>query len=221
MKRVWLWWSSGKDSAWTLHVLRSQPGIEVTALVTTVNERADRVAMHVVRRELLDAQARSVGVELRVVPIPNPCPNADYEAAFRNTVDAARKEGVDCMAFGDLFLDDVRSYRESLLENTGIEPLFPLWGRDTRELAQEMVDGGLRATITCLDSTVVPRELAGREFDSSFLAELPEHVDPCGEGGEFHTFAWAGPVFSSPVGWTVGETVELQGFVFTDLMPTS
>jgi len=221
MKRVWLWWSSGKDSAWTLHVLRNQPAIEVSALVTTVNERFDRVAMHAVRRDLLQAQARSAGAELRIVRIPHPCPNADYEAAFRNTVEEARKEGVACMAFGDLFLDDVRSYRESLLENTGIEPLFPLWGRDTRELAQEMVDGGLRATITCVDPKVLPRELAGREFDSRFLAELPEDVDPCGERGEFHTFAWAGPGFSSPVACTVGETVEREGFVFTDLIPAN
>lgn len=219
MKRVWLWWSSGKDSAWTLHELRQQADVEVVALVTTVNERFDRVAMHAVRRELLEDQARAAGLELRVVLIPHPCSNEEYEAAFRRTIDDAVGEGIELMAFGDIFLEDVRSYRENLFRMTDIEPLFPLWGRDTRALSREMIASGLRAKLTCLDPKVLPKELVGRELDAAFLAELPPGVDPCGERGEFHTFAWAGPCFSEPVPCTVGETVERDGFVFADLLP--
>ena len=202
-------------------MLRNRSGIEVSALVTTMNARYDRVAMHAVRRELVTAQAQSVGTELRTVDIPHPCPNAEYESAFRSTVDEARTEGVELMAFGDLFLEDVRSYRERLLQDTGIEPLFPLWGRDTRELAHEMIEGGLRATITCVDPRALPRELAGREFDERLLAEFPAEVDPCGENGEFHTFARGGPMFELPLVCSVGEVVEREGFVFADVVPGS
>jgi len=218
MKRIWLWWSSGKDSAWSLHELRQRDDVEVVALVTTVNERFDRVAMHAVRRELLEDQARAAGLELRVVLIPHPCSNEEYEAAFRRTIDDAVGEGIELMAFGDIFLEDVRSYREDLFRMTDIEPLFPLWGRDTHALSREMMASGLRAKVTCLDPKVLPRELVGRELDAAFLAELPPGVDPCGERGEFHTFAWAGPCFSEPVPCTVGEIVERDGFVFADLL---
>lgn len=218
MRRVWLWWSSGKDSAWSLDSLRQQSDFDVTAIVTTVNERFDRIAMHAVRRELLLEQASSVGLELRCVPIPHPCSNADYESAFLAVVDEAVRRGVEYMAFGDLFLRDVRAYRERLLEGTGIEPVFPLWGRDTETLSQEMLEGGLRAIVTCVDPGVLPREFAGREFDASLLSSLPPGVDPCGENGEFHTFAWSGPMFSTPIDCMVGEIVERDGFAFADVL---
>lgn len=218
MNAVWLWWSSGKDSAWTLHELRAQPDVDVTGLVTTVNEDLDRVSVHAVRRDLLHAQAQSIGLELRTVLLPHPCPNDAYEAAFRKTIEDARDHGVEYMAFGDLFLDDVRSYREGLLDDTGVEPVFPLWGRDTTRLAREMIDGGLRATITCVDPNLVPGELAGREFDARLMTDLPTGADPCGERGEFHTFAWSGPMFSKPVPCKIGETVERDGFIYADLM---
>jgi len=215
--RALLCWSSGKDSAWTLHVLRQEGEVEVVGLLTTVNERHDRVAMHAVRRELLEAQAEAAGLPLSIVRIPHPCPNEVYEAAMARALEEAREQGVRAVAFGDLFLEDVRRYRESRLAGTGIRPLFPLWGRPTAELAREMIASGLRARLTCVDPRVVPKELAGCEFDRELLARLPPGVDPCGENGEFHTFAWDGPMFSRPVPVTAGEVVEREGFVFADL----
>ncbi|MFQ5742324.1 MAG: ATP-binding protein [Acidobacteriota bacterium] len=220
-KRTWLWWSSGKDSAWALHVLRKRPDVEVRALVTTVTAEFDRVAMHAVRTELLRRQASSVGIELRIISIPHPCSNSQYEAAVAELLKDATEESVACMAFGDLFLEDVREYREKLLSGTGIEPLFPLWGEDTSPLSHSMVSSGLRAFVTCVDPRRLSRDLVGREFDLSFLADLPDGADPCGEHGEFHTFAFAGPVFSWPVEASVGEVVERDGFVFADLQPAS
>jgi uncharacterized protein (TIGR00290 family) len=217
MGPAWLWWSSGKDSAWALHALRTA-GVRVSALVVTLNRRFDRVAMHAVRAELVRRQADAAGLPLRTVEIPHPCENGEYEAAFGGALDAARREGVAAMAFGDLFLGDVRAYRERLLAGSGVEPLFPLWGRDTAPLAREMLAGGLRAVVTCVDPAQVPAELAGREFDAAFLAALPPGADPCGERGEFHTFAYAGPMFERPIRVRVGERVRRDGFVFADLL---
>jgi uncharacterized protein (TIGR00290 family) len=217
--RLLLSWSSGKDSAWALHRLRVQDAFEIIGLVTTVNKAFDRVAMHGVRAELLDAQAAAAGVPLWRVDLPWPCPNADYETRMRALIERARGTGVTHMAFGDLFLEDVRAYRERQLAGTGLTPLFPLWGADTAQLAREMLAGGLRATLTCVDPKQLPARFAGRAFDERLLAELPPGVDPCGERGEFHSFCHAGPMFRHPVPVVAGEVVERDGFVFADLSP--
>ena len=210
-------WSSGKDSAWSLHLLKQDPAIEVVALVTTLNEQFDRVAMHAVRRELLEMQAASVGLPLWTVPLPWPCSNDEYEARMTALCVRAVKEGVQAMAFGDLFLTDIRAYREKQLAGTGLEPLFPVWGIPTGELARTMLDSGLKAKITCVDPKVLPPEFAGREFDAEFLADLPPGVDPCGENGEFHSFVYDSPDFAHRLPVSVVETVERDGFVFADL----
>ena len=219
MKKVYLSWSSGKDSAWTLHRLRQDPRYEVQGLFTTVNERFSRVAMHAVRQDLLRSQAASASLELHEIGLPWPCSNQVYEAAMAHFLETAADRNIDCVAFGDLFLEDVRAYREKTLDGTGIEPLFPLWGMDTHELARRMVAEGLRATITCVDPKQMPADFAGRTFDSVFIDALPDHVDPCGENGEFHSFAWSGPMFGKEIPFDKGETVERDGFVFTDLLP--
>ena len=216
---VVLAWSSGKDSAWALHALRQDPALTVVGLLTTVNAAHDRVAMHAVRRRLLEAQARAAGLPVHVVEIPYPCPNETYEAAIATAVAALRADGVQGMAFGDLFLEDVRRYRETRLAGTGLTPVFPLWGRPTRALAEEMIDGGLRARLTCVDPRVLPAAFAGRAFDRALLSDLPAGVDPCGENGEFHSFAWDGPMFRHAVPVTPGVVVERDGFVFADLLP--
>ncbi len=220
LPRTWLCWSSGKDSAWTLHVLRQRREVEVVGLLTTVNEVHDRVAMHAVRTALLQAQANAVGLPLWTVPIPHPCSNQQYEGVMRAAIQQARGEGVTIMAFGDLFLEDVRRYRETQLLRTGLTPLFPLWGLPTDLLAGEMIRAGLRARLTCVDPKQVPASLAGREFDESLLADLPAGADPCGERGEFHTFAYAGPMFRYPVPIESGAIVTREGFVFADLVPS-
>jgi uncharacterized protein (TIGR00290 family) len=217
-ERALLAWSSGKDSAFTLHVLREQ-GVEVTGLLTTINDAFDRVAMHAVRLELLRAQADAVGLPLVEVRIPWPCPNEAYEAAMAEALAAARERGTTAVAFGDLFLEDVRRYREERMSGTGLVPLFPLWGRPTRALAEEMIALGQRAVLTCVDPRALPRAFAGRAFDAALLRELPADVDPCGERGEFHSFAWDGPAFRRPVPVRVGEVVDRDGFVFADLLP--
>jgi len=211
-------WSSGKDSAWALHVLRQQREVEVVGLLTTLNEHFDRVAMHAVRSELLRIQATAVGLPLFSVPIPWPCSNEAYEAAMADAVNKLRNEGVSVMAFGDLFLEDVRKYREEKLLGTGIEPHFPLWGLPTPALARDMIGGGLRARLTCIDPKQLSVEFAGREFDADLLDSLPASVDPCGERGEFHSFAYEGPMFEHPVAIRTGEVVERDGFVFADLL---
>jgi uncharacterized protein (TIGR00290 family) len=216
--KVLLSWSSGKDSAWMLHVLR-QGGPFEGALLTTINETADRVAMHGVRRTILEAQAKAAGLPLRVIPLPHPCPNEVYEARMRAAVDEAVADGFRHAAFGDLFLEDVRSYRERNLVGTGLTPLFPLWGRDTAALAREMIDAGVKATITCVDPRVLDPRFAGRAFDSVLLSELPSGVDPCGERGEFHTVVTAGPMFAREIAVRPGEVVERGGFVFADVLP--
>jgi len=211
-------WSSGKDSAWSLHVLREQGEVEVVGLLTTINQAYDRVAMHAVRVELLRAQAEAAGLPLWPVPIPFPCSNEQYEAAMAEALSRARRDGITAMAFGDLFLEDIRRYREERMQGTGIAPLFPLWGRPTGALAREMIEAGLRARLTCVDPRQLAATFAGRDFDDALLADLPPSVDPCGERGEFHTFAYAGPMFSRPVPVTSGEVVERDGFVFADLL---
>jgi uncharacterized protein (TIGR00290 family) len=217
--RVLLSWSSGKDSAWALHVLRGAGEVEVVGLLTTLNEAFDRVAMHAVRREVLEAQARAAGLPLVQVPIPWPCSNEQYEAAMAAALDRARAEWrITHAAFGDLFLEEIRAYREEKLRPTGLTPLFPLWRRPTGLLARQMVDGGLRAVITCVDPRRLSPSYAGRSFDTALLEKLPAGVDPCGENGEFHTLAVAGPMFSAALAVEVGEVVERDGFVFADVV---
>jgi uncharacterized protein (TIGR00290 family) len=215
--RALLSWSSGKDSAWMLHLLRQQGEHDIVGLVTTINEPADRVAMHAVRASLLAAQAEAARLPLWPVPIPSPCSNQQYEAAMARVIERARAQGVTAFAFGDLFLQDIRAYREKQLAGCGLEPLFPLWLRPTAALAQEMLAGGLRAVLTCVDPKQVPRSLAGREFAGDLLGDLPAGVDPCGENGEFHTFAYAGPMFEREIPVSVGDVVERDGFVFADV----
>ncbi|HUB30766.1 MAG TPA: hypothetical protein VL967_13760 [Terracidiphilus sp.] len=221
MKRVLLSWSSGKDSAWALHVLRREPGIEIVGLLTTLNTEFQRVAMHGVRRSVLEAQAAAASLPLWIVPLPWPCSNADYEMRMAEVCERAVREGVNAMAFGDLFLRDVRSYREKQLMGTGLVPLFPLWEVPTDRLAREMISGGLRAKLACVDPKQLPASFAGRDFDGALLRELPPSVDPCGERGEFHTCVYAGPMFSRPIALVAGEVVERDSFVFADLVETT
>lgn len=211
-------WSSGKDSAWMLHVLRQEGIGEPAALLTSINEAADRVAMHAVRSDVLRAQARAAGLPLITVSLPSPCSNEIYEARMSSVVQKAVADGFTHVAFGDLFLEDIRRYREDRLAGTGLTPIFPLWGRPTSELSKDMIDGGLEAHLTCIDPRVMPRELAGRRYDATLLDDLPSGVDPCGERGEFHSCAVGGPMFSEPLRVETGVTVERDGFVFTDLM---
>jgi len=210
-------WSSGKDSAWMLHMLRQDPSIEIGGLLTTMNEQFDRVAMHAVRRRMLEAQASAAGVPLRTVPLPWPCSNEQYEAQMRAAVAQAVAEGFTHVAFGDLFLEDVRKYREEKLAGTGLAPLFPIWGTPTDRLAVEMVDHGLRSVLTCVNPKHLDRSFAGRQFDRALLTDLPAGVDKCGERGEFHSFAYDGPMFNRPIAVTVGEVVDRDGFVFADV----
>jgi uncharacterized protein (TIGR00290 family) len=217
-ERVLIAWSSGKDSAFALQVLRAQ-GVAVAGLLTTINAAFDRVAMHAVRVALLRAQAEAVGLPLLEVGIPSPCSNEAYEAAMAGALATARERGITAVAFGDLFLEDVRRYREERMAGTGLRPLFPLWGRPTRELAEEMIALGQKAVLTCVDPRALPRDFAGRAFDAALLRDLPDGVDPCGENGEFHSFAWDGPAFRRPVPVRVGEVVLRDDFVFADLIP--
>lgn len=216
--KAWLSWSSGKDSAWALHVIRAQGEIEIVALLTTLNEHYHRVAMHAVREELLDRQAQAAGLPLVKVPLPWPCPNEAYESRMAEAMKRAKNEGITHMVFGDLFLEDIRRYREEKLAGTGIGPIFPLWQIDTARLAREMIQGGLSARLTCVDPKKLGRKFAGRLFNEALLDEFPPAIDPCGENGEFHTFAFAGPMFSRPIQVKPGNVVEREGFVFADLM---
>jgi len=214
-------WSSGKDSAWMVHVLRQRGDVEIGALLTTVNASAQRVAMHGVRVDVLEAQAAAIGAPLWIVPIPYPCPNDVYERAMGEAVARAVREGFTHAAFGDLFLADIRQYREERLAGSGLTPLFPLFDSDpawTARLARQMIAGGVRARITCVDPAALDARFAGREFEASLLDELPASVDPCAERGEFHTCAYDGPMFSRPIEIATGITVERDGFVFTDLV---
>jgi uncharacterized protein (TIGR00290 family) len=219
--RVLMSWSSGKDCAWALHLLGQQTDLDVIGLLTTFNEAADRVAMHAVRRELVEAQAEAVGLPLWRVDLPWPCSNADYEERMSRLIAQAREAGVTHIGFGDLFLEDVRAYRIKQLAGTGIEPLFPIWrSRDeTRTLAHEMLAAGVKAILTCVDPKQLDPVFTGRTWDARLLEELPSSVDPCGENGEFHTFCWDGPVFRRPVAVHSGPVVERDGFWFADLLP--
>jgi len=212
-------WSSGKDSAFALAAARSDPEVEVVGLLVTMNAEADRVAMHAVRRQLLLAQADRLGLPVHLVELPWPCSNEEYEALMQGAVDRAVADGVEEVVFGDLFLEDIRAYREQALGGTGLRPRFPLWLRPTDELAHDMLAAGVRAVLTCVDPAKVPAELAGRAWDDDLLAELPEGVDPCGENGEFHTFVWDAPGFREPIAVEPGPIVERDGFVFADVRP--
>ena len=216
MKRVLLSWSSGKDSAWALHVLRRDPSIELCGLLTTLNAEFDRVAMHGTRRTVLEAQAAAAELPLWVVPLPWPCTNEVYEQRMTEACQRATDEKIDAVAFGDLFLTDVRAYRERQLAPTGLEPIFPLWEIPTDALAREMIAGGLRARLSCADTEQIPAAFAGREFDAELLSDLPAGADPCGERGEFHTCVYAGPIFNAPLVLEAGEIVTRDRFVYAD-----
>jgi uncharacterized protein (TIGR00290 family) len=217
---VLLSWSSGKDAAWALHMLHANPDVEVRALLTTINSKFERVAMHGVRRELVELQALAVGLPLVAVPLDWPCANEDYEAALMAALEHAKTDfQIDHVAFGDLYLEDVRAYRERQIEPTGLGCLFPIWGVPSERLAADIVRSGLQAWITCLDPNKLDRECAGRPFDANFLASLPDGVDACGENGEFHTFVSDGPMFNHAIDVRPGEVVERDGFVFADVRP--
>jgi uncharacterized protein (TIGR00290 family) len=218
-KRILLSWSSGKDCAWSLHVLRQNPDYEVVGLLTTFNQAANRVAMHAVRHALVEQQAAAAGLPLWAVPLPWPCSNDQYESIMAGCCTRAVADGVEGIAFGDLFLEDVRAYRERQLKGTGLEPVFPVWGIPTRALAEEMIASGLRAKLTCVDPKKLDPSFAGCEFDHKFLASIPKEVDPCGERGEFHSFVYAGPMLREPLAISKGEIVVRDSFIFADLLP--
>jgi uncharacterized protein (TIGR00290 family) len=217
--RILLAWSSGKDSAWALHLLRQQARYEIAGLFTTINTGFDRVAMHGTRRALVELQAQAAGLPLSPVPLPWPCSNADYEEAMRKLCAWAVDQGVTAMAFGDLFLEEIRAYRERQLLGTGLEPVFPVWGLPTADLAQDMIDSGVRARLVCVDPKALPTDFAGREFDRQLLRDLPKTADPCGENGEFHSFVYAGPMFDREIPVKAGERVLRDGFWYADLEP--
>ena len=218
-KKLLLSWSSGKDSAWCLHVLQRQGEYEIAGLLTTFNSEFDRVAMHSTRRELVELQAQAAGLPLIAVPLPWPCSNADYEQIMQDVCANAVAEGVAAIAFGDLFLEDIRAYREKQLQSTSLQPVFPLWKVPTDQLAEEMISSGLRARLVCVDPKKLAPEFAGRDFDRELIACLPQGCDPCGENGEFHTCVYAGPMFADAIAVRSGETVERDGFWFCDLVP--
>ena len=207
------------DSAWTLHLLRNTEDLEVVGLLTTVNAVVARVAMHAVREELLERQAEATRLPLHKVHIPSPCSNEEYEKAIGNAIGHAKDNGIDCIAFGDLFLEDIRLYREEQLRPTGVEPIFPIWGLDTTSLARDMVRAGVKAHVICVDPKQLQKDFVGRTFDETYLDELPKNVDACGKRGEFHTFAYGGPMVDDPIAIAPGKTVERDRFVFADIKP--
>ena len=218
MKRVVLSWSSGKDSAWTLFLLQQSKDVEIIGLLTAVNSEFNRVAMHAVREELLDAQAKAAGLPLFKVPLPWPCSNIDYEREIKTAFDKLRLEhNVTHIAYGDLFLEDIRQYRINLMKDSKLSPIFPIWGIATSTLADEMISSGLSAYLTCIDPKQLSEKFAGQKFDNNFLSLLDDDIDPCGENGEFHTFVYSGPMFNSDISVSIGETVNRDGFFFTDL----
>jgi uncharacterized protein (TIGR00290 family) len=219
MKKLWMSWSTGKDSAFAFFELKKSLDFEVVGLFTTVNEDYGRVAMHSTREILLQLQADALGLPLEIVQIPVDCTNEIYEAKMRHLAEKALKSGVTAMGFGDLFLEDVRAYRERLLVDYGIDAVFPLWKKPTDILAKEILDVGIKAIFTCVDPTKLAPSFAGRFFDEKTLLDLPQGVDPCGENGEFHTFVFASPNFMKPISVAVGEIVQRGGFVFADVLP--
>ncbi len=214
-------WSSGKDSAHALHVARASGAVEVVGVLTTLTDDFARVSMHGVREELLDLQVAALGLPCRKVRIPAPCPNETYEARMGEALAELRRSGVTHVVFGDLFLADIRAYREAQLARLGMRPVFPLWGRETSALAREMLASGLRAVLACIDPKALPRSFAGRDFDRTLLDDLPGGVDPCGENGEFHTVVTAGPMFARALPVNVGPVVARDGFVFADVVPAA
>ena len=220
--KVLLWWSSGKDSAWALHLLRQQDDVEVVALATTFNEKTERVAMHDIFVELAQAQAKAAGLPLWLVPFPWPCTNMEYEKRMQHVIERAQTEGIRTFAYGDLHLQDIRNYRETQFEKTDSSLLFPIWGTssETLELAHSMIRAGLRSILTCVDTKQLPSDFIGREYDYALLSDLPAGIDPCGENGEFHTFCYNGPMFSAPIGVRRGDTVARDGFVYCELLLT-
>jgi uncharacterized protein (TIGR00290 family) len=220
MKRILLSWSSGKDSAWCLHVLRQRHDFEIAGLLTTLNEEFDRVAMHGTRRSVLDAQARAADLPLWVIPLPWPCSNEIYESRMLEACARAMNDEIDAVAFGDLFLEDVRAYRVAQMKATGMEPLFPLWNIPTDQLAHEMIAGGLRSKLTCVDTKQLSAEFVGRDFDEELLSALPASVDPCGERGEFHTCVYDGPMFKAPIALQAGDKVMREQFSYADFAVT-
>jgi uncharacterized protein (TIGR00290 family) len=212
-------WSSGKDSAWALHILQQRHDIELAGLFCTINSKFDRAAMHAVRVDLIKQQAASAGLPVESIELPDQCSDTEYRTIMKKFIEQVRLQGIESIAFGDLFLEDIRNYREKNLEDTGIKPIFPIWGLETDKLSREMVKSGLRAFITCVDPKQLAPEFVGRVYDRAFLEQLPDAVDPCGENGEFHSFAYAGPMFREPVKVLLGETVTRNGFVFADLLP--
>jgi uncharacterized protein (TIGR00290 family) len=219
LTKVLLSWSSGKDSTWALHLLRQRPDIQLAALVTTFNSAANRVAMHAVRRALVEAQAERTGIPLWAVDLPFPCTNLEYEHRMRTVCQRAVSEGITAVAFGDLFLQDIRDYRVRQLQGTGLEPLFPVWQIPTAQLGRDLITAGVKAKITCVDPSKLAKSFAGNEYDLRLLQEMPAAVDPCGENGEFHTFVYDAPVFSRPIEIRMGEVIERDGFVFADVLP--
>ena len=218
-KKTLLSWSSGKDSAWALHLLQQDPGVDVLGLFAVMNQNYDRVSMHATRLEMLERQADAAGLPLETINLPDPCTIEQCDAIMRHFLVKAAATGIECMAFGDLFLEDVRKYREDLLQGTGIQPVFPLWAIPTRELAEQMLSAGLDAYISSVDLKKLPSRFAGRKWSRELLAELPEDCDPCGEYGELHTVVVAGPMFRMPIPVTVGEILERDGFAYADLIP--
>ncbi len=219
MKKTLLSWSSGKDSAWTLYKLQQRSDVELLGLVTTVNQTHQRVAMHAVRLVLLKQQAAAANLPLHIINIPHPCSNENYNQAMDGFFDSIQQIGATHMAFGDLFLEDIRQYREENLKGTGLTPMFPLWLEPTEKLAQKMIDAGLKTRITCIDPNKLSANFVGREFNQQFLDDLPDGIDPCGENGEFHSFTYAGPMFKKPINISTGDVVEREGFIFADLQP--
>jgi len=217
--RTLMSWSSGKDSAWALYKLQQNPDIDVVGLFCTVNKEFDRVAMHGVRVELLKMQAKSIGLPLQIIELPFPCNNDDYEKIMGEFVENAKQDQIESFAFGDLFLEDIRRYREDNLKGTGISAIFPIWGASTTSLSKEMIHSGLRTVITCIDPKQTPKEFIGKEYDADFLAALPKTVDPCGENGEFHSFVFDGPMFDKKIAIIRGDIVQRGDFIFADFLP--
>lgn len=217
-KRTLISWSTGKDSAWTYHRLQADPAYEVVGLVCTINDEAKRTAMHAIRLDLLKAQADALGLPLEIIPLPYPCSNQDYEAIMSAFIKRAEAMEIEHIAFGDLYLADIRAYREKQMAHCSISPIFPLWNTPTDQLALDIVESGTQAIVTCVDPQQMPSDFAGREYNATFLADLPASVDPCGENGEFHTFVFAGPMLPKPINISVGETIGRDGFIFTDVL---
>ncbi|MCH9749649.1 MAG: ATP-binding protein [Proteobacteria bacterium] len=215
-KRTLLSWSSGKDSAYALHLLHKDPSINLLGLFTTVNQKFERVAMHAVRLRLLKEQAKQIGLPIHIIEIPFPCSNADYEKIMTEFIAKIQADDIETVAFGDLYLEDIRDYRIAQMQGTGIEPIFPCWGIDTKALSQSIIDIGIKANITCIDPKQISVDFSGHAFNQNLLESLPDTVDPCGENGEFHTFVYDSPDFNSPINITQSETIERDGFVFTD-----